>query len=63
MSTNWPWNILALDGQPEDTKSVKRAYAKRLKAIDPATDPEAFQNLRQAYETALNWVTTVHRTD
>lgn len=39
-----------------DEREVRRAYARRVKAIDPATDPGAFQALREHYEAALVWV-------
>lgn len=50
MSADWPWSDLGLDG-PADERAVKSAYAARLKQID-RSDPEAFQQLRQAFEAA-----------
>lgn len=47
--------VLGLDVDAE-TGAVRRAYARRLKQIDPARDPQAFQALREAYEAALNWI-------
>lgn len=38
-----------------DTGAVERAYAHALKQIDPASQDEAYRNLRAAYETALAW--------
>ena len=38
-----------------NVKTIKRAYAVALKAIDQATEREAFERLRQAYEQALAW--------
>ena len=38
-----------------DVKTIKRAYAVALKAIDQAGEREAFERLRQAYEQALAW--------
>lgn len=36
-----------------DVRSIKRAYAKALKLLDIATQPERFAQLRQDYEQAL----------
>lgn len=38
-----------------DERTIKRAYAQRLRACRPDEDPEGFQRLRQAYEWALHW--------
>jgi hypothetical protein len=38
----------------EDPKAIRRAYAARLKKLDPDRDPEAFARLRKAFEWALN---------
>jgi hypothetical protein len=48
----WPWSVLALDGPPEDPRDIRRAYARKLKAIDANTDVEGFEKLREAYEWA-----------
>ncbi|HEX2593269.1 MAG TPA: hypothetical protein VHL34_17335, partial [Rhizomicrobium sp.] len=37
----------------DDAKLIRRAYATRLRAIDPDANPVAFQNLRTAYDRAL----------
>lgn len=47
-----PWDVLQLDYEATE-KEVRRAYAVRLKQIDPAVDPKAFEVLRRAYEAAL----------
>jgi hypothetical protein len=36
-----------------DAKAIRRAYAVRLKTLDPDRDPEAFARLRRALESAL----------
>lgn len=49
----WPYNVLELDEKTTDRKTVKRAYAKVLKRLDQQADADAFQELRGAYEYAL----------
>jgi hypothetical protein len=46
------WKVLDLPGRT-DERSVKRQYARLLKIRRPEEDPEAFQQLREAYEHAL----------
>lgn len=52
MSVEWPWHVLGLS-EACDERAVKRAYAITLKRID-RNDPQQFQELRSAYEAALN---------
>ena len=47
------WETLGLDSETASERDVKRAYAKLLKVTRPDKDPEGFQNLREAYDTAL----------
>lgn len=52
----WPWNELGIEAPPRSVRDVKKAYARKLKSIDPESQPEAFQGLREAYEYARhNW--------
>lgn len=45
------WRILGIT-PTDDRREVKRAYAARLKAMDPDADVGAFQRLREALATA-----------
>jgi hypothetical protein len=38
----------------DDAKTIRRAYAARLRKLDPDRDPEAFARLRSAFERALD---------
>lgn len=49
------WDILGVDPS-SDPKTIKRAYARLLKAVHPEEHPEDFMVLRQAYETALAYI-------
>ncbi len=51
------WQELEL-APTQDKKSVKRAYAKKLKITSPEKDPEGFKKLRWAYEQVLNELNT-----
>jgi hypothetical protein len=46
------WRTLGLAATTE-TAAIRSAYATRLKAMDPDTDPEAFRRLREARDHAL----------
>ncbi|WP_431049880.1 hypothetical protein [Roseateles sp. L2-2] len=48
-------SALGIDAQATD-RDVRRAYARRLKAIDHETEVEAFHALREHYQSALQWV-------
>ena len=51
--TAWPWSVLGLKDTCSDPKDVRRAYAKKLKSIDPSADIDGFQALRYAYSRAF----------
>ncbi|MFT0212144.1 RDD family protein [Pseudomonas sp. F1_0610] len=46
------WQLLKIP-PTDDKRVIKRAYAQQLKAVRPDVDPEGFQQLHQAYQTAL----------
>jgi hypothetical protein len=46
------WGLLAL-APDSDTGAVRRAYADRLRAMDPDADPAGFARLRMARDAAL----------
>ena len=56
------WTILDIRAT-RDVGEIRRAYAKRLKTIDQRTEQAAFQNLRAAYETALNMASQARARD
>ncbi|UPG90754.1 hypothetical protein L2Y96_02980 [Luteibacter aegosomaticola] len=58
METTWFLDWLAVDVSA-DERAIKRAYAAKLKQIDPAADPEGFARLREAYERARDWLARV----
>lgn len=50
------WALEALELEPDaDERAIKRAYARLLRSNRPDDDPEAFQRLHEAYQTALQW--------
>lgn len=51
MTTPWFLDLLGLV-PPVTERDVKRAYAQRIKTVDPERDPAGFEKLRAAYEAA-----------
>ena len=52
---DWPWSELGID-PPVEERDIKRAYAVLLKKTRPQDDPVGYQNLRTAYDAALQMV-------
>jgi hypothetical protein len=52
------WDQLGLE-PTDETRAIRRAYSKRLKAIDVDADPGAFIALRYALNTALAMAATM----
>ena len=56
MSGPVPPFLLALElGLDADERTIRRAYARRLKLVDAEADPAGFQALRETLEAALRW--------
>lgn len=51
--TAFPWSELGID-RTDDASVIRRAYAAKLKAMDPDADPAAFARLRDARGYALH---------
>ena len=47
------WELLGLDRDTATAREVKRAYAKLLRNCRPEKDPEGFEKLHEAYQSAL----------
>jgi hypothetical protein len=57
-----PWSVLGI-AQTRDKSVIRRAYSTQLKQHHPEDDPEAFKQLRSAYEWALRWSEFSHDED
>ncbi len=53
MNEGLEWLGLEADA---DERAVKRAYAQRLRVTRPDEDPAGFQQLHEAYQSALAWL-------
>jgi hypothetical protein len=49
-----PFSVLGIE-PTSNARDVKRAYAAKLKTTRPEDDPAGFQQLREAYDAALEW--------
>lgn len=49
------WNVLDIE-TTDNISVVKKAYAKKLKICHPEDDPEGYQELREAYDSALKYI-------
>ncbi|WP_025873687.1 hypothetical protein [Enterococcus crotali] len=47
-----PWEVLEIE-YTTDSRKIKKAYSKKLKLIIPDEQPEEFQALKSAFDTAL----------
>jgi len=48
------WELLGLE-PVNDVKSIKRAYARKIKTIDPSEQAAEFQEIREAYEYLVDY--------
>lgn len=49
------WEILGIDST-DNVSVIKKAYAKKLKMYHPEDDPEGYQRLREAYDSAVKYL-------
>jgi len=56
------WDVLEIP-ETSDIKTIKRAYAVRLKEVKPDDDPKGFQRLHEAYKSAQKIAKYNHTTN
>jgi tetratricopeptide (TPR) repeat protein len=56
------WGILGI-GPTGDVTTIKKAYAQKLKIYHPEDDPQGFQQLREAYDSALKYAKKTARSE
>ncbi|OMC95088.1 J domain-containing protein [Paenibacillus sp. FSL R5-0636] len=54
------WSMLEIE-PTDELAIIKKAYAKKLKSHHPEDDPEGYQQLREAYDTAVKWARSGQR--
>jgi len=54
------WGILGI-APTKDKTVIKKAYAEQLKLHHPEDDPDGFQQVRKAYESALQYAKDIER--
>lgn len=57
MNDAFPWSVLGI-ARTSDRKTIRKAYAEAIKAIDPDADVEGFAQLRRARDAALEMART-----
>ncbi|HEY9060772.1 MAG TPA: hypothetical protein VIO64_09760 [Pseudobacteroides sp.] len=48
------WNILSIE-PTDDISTIKKAYATKLKTCHPEDNPESYQKLREAFDSAIKY--------
>ncbi|ANF97570.1 hypothetical protein [Paenibacillus bovis] len=56
------WMQLGIE-KTNDIRAIKKAYASLLKQTHPEDDPEGYQQLREAYDKAVQWARTHQDSD
>jgi hypothetical protein len=54
------WDILGVE-ETCDLSAIKKAYARKLKIHHPEDDPQGFQTLKEAYDSAVQYAKYIGR--